>query len=424
MNRTSRHSNYGRKHASQKVIKVTNIRLLRDHKLVEEDLWIRNGTVIDPMKRFWEAQSEKEFVADEIIDGKGCIVSPGFIDVQINGGFGVDFSNPDVTTEDVEFVSRSLLRHGCTAYLPTLVSSSPDVYKKVLPLLRPRPASVDVGAAVLGAHCEGPFISEHKFGAHRKSSIATPRDGYRSVEDMYGADNLPRSNGIEASVRLVTMAPELDGAIEAGSYLRERGVLVSAGHSNASVNEAVKAVDRGGFTMLTHLFNAMPSFHHRDPGLVGLLGCNRIKDKLFYSLIADGIHSHAYSASMAISSHPSGLVLITDAMAAMGLPDGEHQLGEMKVNVSGHRAVLSGTDTLAGSVTSMDACVRTLVKMVHCSPVVALEAATLHPAQALGIADTKGTLRPGSDGDFVMLSDDLNVMATYIGGACAWRMRQ
>jgi N-acetylglucosamine-6-phosphate deacetylase len=108
-------------------------------------------------------------------------------------------------------------------------------------------------------------------------------------------------------------------------------------------------------------------------------------------------------------------------MAAMGLEDGEHQLGEMRVKVKGNRAVISGTSILAGSVSSMDMCVRKLVEMIGCSPVLALEAASLHPAQLLGIQDKKGTLKPGADGDFVMLNDKLEVMATFIGGACAWR---
>jgi len=123
------------------------VRVLRDHKLVEDDLWIRDGVVIDPMRRFWEAHTTKEFVADEVIDGGGSIVAPGFLDLQINGGFGVDFSNPDITKQDVEYVSRKLLQYGCTAFLPTLVTSSPTVYRKVLPLMSPRESSLETGAA-------------------------------------------------------------------------------------------------------------------------------------------------------------------------------------------------------------------------------------------------------------------------------------
>ena len=204
-NRTSKHSYRNPdKNETQRVIKVTNVRVLKDHKLVDDDLWICGGVVIDPMKRFWEAHTTKEFAADEVIDGGGRIVAPGFLDLQINGGFGVDFSNPDITIQDVEYVSRKLLQHGCTSFLPTLVTSSPEVYRKVLPLMAPRKSSLEKGAAyvfffscplysytysyrnsVLGAHCEGPFISEHKFGAHKKEFIAIPKKGYESIQDMY-----------------------------------------------------------------------------------------------------------------------------------------------------------------------------------------------------------------------------------------------
>ena len=146
-NRTSKHSYRNPdKNETQRVIKVTNVRVLKDHKLVDDDLWICGGVVIDPMKRFWEAHTTKEFAADEVIDGGGRIVAPGFLDLQINGGFGVDFSNPDITIQDVEYVSRKLLQHGCTSFLPTLVTSSPEVYRKVLPLMAPRKSSLENGA--------------------------------------------------------------------------------------------------------------------------------------------------------------------------------------------------------------------------------------------------------------------------------------
>ena len=123
------------------------MRVLKDHKLVKDDLWICGGVVIDPMRRFWEAHTTKEFAADEVIDGGGCIVAPGFVDLQINGGFGVDFSNPDITIQDVEYVSRKLLQHGCTSFLPTVVTSSPALYRKVLPFMAPRKSSLEKGAA-------------------------------------------------------------------------------------------------------------------------------------------------------------------------------------------------------------------------------------------------------------------------------------
>lgn len=165
----------------------------------------------------------------------------------------------------------------------------------------------------------------------------------------------------------------------------------------------------------SHVFNAMGQFHHRDPGLIGLLGL-RGPDRPYYGLILDGLHSHRTSARIIQSCHPDGLVLVTDAMAGLGLPPGEYELAGERVDVRPHGAFLAGTDVLAGSVVTMDACVRTLIDYTGCSVETALEAATLNPARVLGIADRKGTLDVGADADFVLLDDQLRVQRTYIAG--------
>lgn len=158
----------------------------------------------------------------------------------------------------------------------------------------------------------------------------------------------------------------------------------------------------------------MGQFHHRDPGLIGLLG--RTHDRPFYGLILDGQHSHHTSARIIQSCHPDGLVLVTDAMAGLGLPPGEYELAGQRVDVRPHGAFLTGTDVLAGSIVTMDSCVRTLIAYTGCSVETALEAASLHPARVLGIEKRKGTLDFGADADFVLLDDDLRVQRTYIAG--------
>jgi len=167
----------------------------------------------------------------------------------------------------------------------------------------------------------------------------------------------------------------------------------------------------------------MQPFHHRDPGLVGLLGS--VHNRPFYSIIVDGVHSHPTSVNITYKSHPKGIVLITDAIEAMGLPPGHYKLGTMDVNITKEgTAYISGTDTLAGSVVTMDLAVRNFKKSTSCSTIEALEAATLHPAQVLGIQNKKGTLDVGADADFVLLDDSLNVQSTYINGELAWDRNQ
>lgn len=164
----------------------------------------------------------------------------------------------------------------------------------------------------------------------------------------------------------------------------------------------------------SHVFNAMGQFHHRDPGLIGLLGLH--PERPHYGLIFDGLHSHRTSARIIQSCHPDGLVLVTDAMAGLGLPPGQYELAGERVDVKPHGAFLAGTDVIAGSIVTMDSCVRTLIEYTGCSVETALEAATLHPARVLGIADRKGTLAFGADADFVLLDDELRVKQTYIAG--------
>lgn len=161
-------------------------------------------------------------------------------------------------------------------------------------------------------------------------------------------------------------------------------------------------------------------FHHRDPGIVGLLTSYDIPKPIFYGLIADGIHTHPTATRIAHRSHPNGLVLVTDAIAALGLPPGLHKLGPMQVEINHEKATLKGTNTLAGSIASMDVCIQRFRKMSGCSAVEALEGATLHPAQVLGIEQRKGTLNYKSDADLVFLDEDLNVHATFIAGEPVW----
>ncbi|CAH3039214.1 unnamed protein product [Porites lobata] len=398
-----------RTHDNQpKLYQFRNCRLLRDSKIITDDLWVRDGKIIDPRIIFWEEQVK----ADVQIDCNNVIICPGFIDVQINGGFGVDFSSDtDKLEEGLVTVAKGLLQHGVTSFCPTIVTSTQQSYNEILKTVKRTPGGEN-GAEILGAHLEGPFLNPDMKGAHKAHlmrQISTK--GAQEMEDFYGTLD---------HVSIVTLAPELAGEnMESIKQLVQRNIVVSIGHSAANEEIAEQAAKKGA-TFITHLFNAMLPFHHRDPGIVGLLTSYDIPKPMFYGLIADGIHTHPTATRIAHRSHPTGLVLITDAIAALGLPPGLHKLGPMQVEIDHEKATLQGTNTLAGSIASMDVCIQRFKKMSGCTIVEALEGATLHPAQLLQIEHRKGILNYNSDADLVFVDDDLNVHATFIAGEPVW----
>ncbi|KAJ7990055.1 hypothetical protein DPEC_G00310880 [Dallia pectoralis] len=392
------------------IIQFVNCKILREHKLQRDDLWVREGKILDPEKLFFDEKRS----ADQRVDCKGLIIAPGFIDVQINGGYGIDFSQ---ATNDVRggvaLVAKKILEHGVTSFLPTLVTSPPNIYHKVLPEVKVHSGGME-GAGVLGFHLEGPFISLEKKGAHPEQYLRSfLSDGISDLIETYGTlDN----------VAMVTLAPELANSHTVVRELTGRGITVSLGHSVANLSQAEEAVQCGA-SFITHLFNAMLPFHHRDPGIVGLLTSDQVPHgrTVFYGMIADGIHTNPAALRIAHRAHPSGLVLVTDAIGAMGLPPGRHTLGQQVIEIQGLHAYVAGTKTLCGSIATMDMCVRHFKQASGCSVEEALEAASLHPAQLLGISHAKGMLDYGGDADFVLLDDALNVRATYIAGQEVWR---
>lgn len=271
-------------------------------------------------------------------------------------------------------------------------------------------------ARILGLHLEGPFINPECKGAHDPATLRSPVAGYDSLKALY-TEHL-------SSASIVTLAPELPGAIDAIKALRKEGIVASMGHSKCTVGQAIEAVEAGS-TMITHLFNAMTPFHHRDPGLVGLLGTNACP---YFGLIVDGIHCHPLSANIVHNTRPKKVVLVTDAMAAMGLPPGRFELGPMAVDIQvggryeGLHAVIAGTSTLAGSVVSMDQCVQNFRNFTGCSAAEAIESASRHPAKVLNKLGEYGTLENGALADMVLLNDELEVQATYLAGHLAWKL--
>ncbi|KFW92624.1 Putative N-acetylglucosamine-6-phosphate deacetylase, partial [Phalacrocorax carbo] len=373
-----------------------------------EDLWVREGKILNPEKLFFD---EKGF-ADIQLDCKDSIIAPGFIDVQINGGFGVDFS---LATDDfksgIDLVSQKILSHGVTSFCPTLVTSPPSVYHQVLPQISIRNGGAH-GAGILGAHLEGPFISKEKKGAHPEHCLRTFEAGaFQDLLATYGSLDC---------VRIVTLAPEMKRSSEVIQELTNRGICVSLGHSVANLSQAEEAVQHGA-TFITHLFNAMLPVSSQ-----GHLPCTGIAFSAFSlaphrCVFSSLFYTNPAALRIAHRAHPKGLVLVTDAIAGMGLAPGRHTLGQQVVEIDGLNTYIAGTKTLSGSVATMDTCVRHFQEATGCSVETALEAASLHPAQLLGIEHQKGTLNYDSDADFLMLNDGLYVQATYIAGEEVWR---
>jgi len=392
------------------VIQFHNCYIVRDGKVIRENLWTKNGKIINPEPLFFD---EKK-LADIRIDCGNILISPGFIDVQLNGGFGIDFSDPNENIgEGLKKVAKGILSHGTTSFCPTLVTSPPEFYHKILKDIPRTPGSAE-GAEILGVHAEGPFISPEKKGAHDLNYIHSFTNAEKTIEEVYGP--------AWRNITMITLAPELQHSPEVISYLSNNGVTVSLGHSMGSLPEGEKAVCSGA-SFITHLFNAMLPFHHRDPSLIGLLASSKIPSDrvVYYGIIADGIHTHPAALRIAHKTHPNGIVLVTDAMSALGLDPGHYSLGSQDVDVTEHCAYILGTTTLAGSIATMDKCVRHFKESAGCSVVQALEAATLHPAKALGIEKKKGTLNFGSDADFVFIDAKFNIFSTWIASKCVYR---
>ena len=340
-------------------------------------------------------------VGQQVREVAGWIV-PGFVDLQVNGGFGVDVTSQPSRLPDL---ARALPRTGVTAFLPTVITSPIGKYPQILPALTR--ASVEAeGAQPLGVHLEGPYLSPQRPGAHNPALLRHPN--LSEVESLVGL----------ADVRLFTLAPELPGAEECIRWLRAQGVVVSAGHSAASYEEAQAGI-AAGIGYGTHLFNAMSPFDHRQPGLVGAL----LDAPIPIGLIVDGVHLHPATIRLVWRvKGAEGLTLITDAVAAMGMPGGEHLLGDRRVIVEGGAAHLAGDDVLAGSVLTMDQAVRNLIAFTGCSLAEAAAAAARTPARLLGLEGRKGTLAPGCDADIVVLDEKLRVTLTVARGRIVYEV--
>ncbi|TCD66659.1 hypothetical protein EIP91_001077 [Steccherinum ochraceum] len=493
--------------ADNGLICFTNCLLpLEDGSLVEQDLWIdeRRGVILDAQRTFFLRKERPT----KIIDLGGNVLSPGLMDIQINGAYGFDFSvydgDEEAYRQGLKTVAEKIVETGVTSLVPTIITQEKSLYPTILNLLRPYQANNS--ATLLGWHAEGPFIQLAKRGAHAPEYLQPAPAGFQTFEEIYGAENLidkedwlMTEDGQEKAVgvRIITAAPEVDGVKRGLEEAVKRGVVFSIGHSIASTDIATAAVVSGA-RLITHLFNAMPQLHHRDPSIIGLLGASpyvpvpnakspttstfptgadalarspstgslfakkmasgagseafdelvtppqtptleavdsdlKLKkgavshmpfERPFYEMIVDGIHSHPNSVRLAYSAFPEGCILITDAMKILDphLRDGAHEWRDGKRFIKeGDKLYLEGTNTLAGSVVTLDKCVRNFTRFTGCSLGEALKCATYNPAKCLGVENKKGTLRAGADADLVVLDRKGYVQSTWVKGREVWK---
>lgn len=335
--------------------------------------------------------------AEEVIDAGGRYVAPGFLNVHIHGCKGSD--TMDATQEALGAMQAFLPRTGVTAFLPTTMTCAWQEIAAALTAVRTAMQTPRVGAQVLGAHMEGPFISPAKKGSQAEENIL--RADYARLAPFADV------------VRIVTLAPEeLPEGSDFLARCRAAGIHVSIGHTAADYETARRAVLMGGAHRFTHLYDAMQGFHHRAPGTLGAA----FDTDAYVELIADNVHATPMAQRLAYRvKGRDRVILITDALRACGLGDGPSELGGQRVFVQGERATLAD-GTIAGSVATMNRCLRLFLENTGASVADAVAMVTKNPAEDLGIYGERGSLTPGKRADITIFDEQIAVYDTIIGG--------
>jgi len=397
-------------HATSTLLR--NARIVLPERTAEQaSLLIDNNRIA----RVFESLTDLPSTSDSIIDLDGLTILPGFIDVHIHGAVGVDTMQANAA--DLERVSRFLATGGVTGWLPTLVPAPAADYAHAIDAIDramkeqgPAGGQPPPGARILGVHYEGPFVNSAQCGALHS-------EFFRSFSGARDLDDLPLVEQAGAK-HVMSLAPEIEGGVELVRELNRRGWIVSLGHTRANIDQLDKAFEAGAHHM-THFMNAMTPLHHRAPGPVGW-GLSR--DDVTCDIIADGIHLDRNMLRLLLKlKGPDRLSLISDAVAAAGLGDGDYQIWGETITVKGGRTS-NATGHIAGSVITMHDAARTMLSVGASEIEVARMAAT-NPARLLGIDQDCGSIEVGKRADLVALDSDGKVLLTLIGGAIVFDAR-
>ena len=336
--------------------------------------------------------------AGGVVDASAATVVPGLIDIHTHGGAGVQVI--DGLAADLARLSVFYAEHGVTGYLATVGGSRAHILDGIAAVRSHIEAGHRRGARILGIHVEGPFISPRATGAFRPESVQPP-------DPEFFREMLAAAGG---HLRLMTIAPE--GGDEVIALAVEHGVVCSAGHSVASAEQVTRAVD-AGVRSVTHLFNGMAAFHHREPGLIGV---GLADERLVCELIADGVHVHPTAVRLAARAKGvTGIALVSDSIAATGLADGKYEVEEVRVTVAG-REVRLDDGTLAGSTLTLDRAVANLARWADVPWEDAVVSATEVPARLLGMEASRGRIAVGRDADLAAFDAERRLLWTMVGG--------
>lgn len=388
--------------------------LLKGMQIYSEDLKFDNGYIkvkdqkIIDFGLVEEIKQEDQF---EVVEIPSCFKAvPGYIDVHIHGVNGADVM--DATHEALDLMVATLPREGTTSFLATTMTQDATEIEKALDNVgtymdrQQEPGK----AEILGIHLEGPFVNAKRAGAQPLKHIVDP-----NLEVFKKWQTLSKE-----TIKLVTMAPEQSGGLEMVRYLKNNGFIASIGHSDATYDEVIEAIE-AGVNHVTHLFNQMRGLHHREPGVVGAAF---LRDELKAEIITDGIHVRPEMVKLAYNQKGSkGIILITDSMRAKCLKNGHYDLGGQDVTVQDEKAFLSD-GTLAGSILKFGNAVKNMLAFTGCSLEDVIEMASVNPAKQLNIFNQKGSVAKGKDADIVILDENLDVYMTFCRGTLAYKKEE
>lgn len=370
---------------------IKNCNIIYLDKIEKGDVLVKDGKIIEinPINP----------TDDNIIDANGLYLSPGFIDVHIHGAGGYD--TMDGTLEAITEISKVIVKRGTTSFTPTTMTVAAEDIAKAMNIIKHTKENWTGGANVLGAHLEGPFISLSAIGAQNPNFLIPP-----SIE------NFNKIVGdCEDAVVSITLAPEVEGAKELIKYLSAKGIVCSIGHTKANYEQAMEGI-KCGCCHSTHLFNAMTGFAHREPGVVGAIFDSEITTET----ISDGIHISYPSLRVAYKTKGTDKVLlVTDAMMACCMPDGNYTLGGQDVVVeNGAARLLSGS--LAGSVLTLDNAVRNIYQNTEYPLYEVVKMASFNAARHCKVEDRKGQIKEGFDADLLLFDEEIRIKSVFVNG--------
>jgi N-acetylglucosamine-6-phosphate deacetylase len=368
-------------------------------EILDPLLFVEDGRIVEISSRALKTLP----AGTPVVDFGDTIVAPGYFDIHMHGGAGLDVMR--ASASELPRLGQFLTKHGVTAYFPTTVAAPLDAtcsaLERLAGVIESPVSGAPVQARPIGIHLEGPFLSHKRRGVHPPEYLVEPT--VQIFDRLWQA-----ARGL---VRMMTIAPEIPGALEVIAEASRRNVCVSIGHSDSELSMAQQAV-KAGARHATHTFNAMRPLDHRAPGILGEVLSD---DRITADLIADGIHVSPEVVKVFLQSKgPERAVLITDAISATGMPDGQYQLGPIQVDVKDGKCTANGS--LAGSVLTMDRAIRNVTKFSSWTLRDAVRAATLNPAHAVGMANAYGSLVSGASADFTVLNSSGDVLKTIVAG--------